>query len=154
VHEDAPRIHVRIVGGGSLRRSLEELAEQLHIADRVTFVGFVSVPAVYGEFAAAEIFAGLSRSEALGNVFLEAQAAGCAVLGTAVGGIPDSVKDGVTGLLVPPDDPRVAAEAMARLIGDPSLRQRLSEAGKRHASSYDWKVIAQRYGEVYDALLA
>jgi glycosyltransferase involved in cell wall biosynthesis len=144
--------HLRIVGGGSLCSSLEALARELGIADRVTFVGFVPVPAIYEEFAAAEIFAGLSRSEALGNVFLEAQAAGCAVVGTRVGGIPDSVTDGETGLLVPPDDPAAAREALERLINDAGLREKLSDAGREHAKKYDWSVIAERYAEVYESV--
>ncbi|MBT7929293.1 glycosyltransferase family 4 protein, partial [Candidatus Peregrinibacteria bacterium] len=69
-------ISCHIVGGGSQSKSLEELSESLELSDIVKFVGFKKLPDVYTEFAEAEIFCGLSRSEALGNVFLEAQAAG------------------------------------------------------------------------------
>jgi glycosyltransferase involved in cell wall biosynthesis len=148
-----PSAQLRIVGEGSSRKYLEELAESLGIEDHVTFVGFVPVPDVYKEFAEAEIFCGLSRSEALGNVFLEAQAAGCAVIGTTVGGIPDIVQNGETGLLVPPNDIDAAAEALSRLLSDTDLRQRLAENGKRHAQGYDWSIIAKKYEEVYQELL-
>jgi glycosyltransferase involved in cell wall biosynthesis len=140
---------LRIVGDGSQRATLEKLAHDLGIADRVTFAGWVKVPEVFDEFAQAEIFCGLSRSEALGNVFLEAQAALCAVIGTRVGGIPDSVEDGVTGLLVPPDDAKAAADALRRLIDDSTIRERLARAGKEHARGYDWDSIAERYSDVY-----
>ncbi len=145
------RLSLRIVGDGSQWEMLEKLAVDLGIRDRVTFVGWVKVPNVYDEYAQAEIFCGLSRSEALGNVFLEAQAAGCAVIGTTVGGIPDSVESGVTGLLIPPDDADAAAEAMRRLLEDPAKRRRLAEAGKAHAAGYDWDQIAERYGMMYGA---
>lgn len=145
----APILRLRIVGEGSQRKPLEKLAGDLGISDRVTFTGFIPVPQVYKEFAEAEIFCGLSRSEALGNVFLEAQAAGCAVIGTEVGGIPDIVKDGETGLLVPPDDAEAAADALKKLLEDEDLRRRLAQAGVENAKGYDWDNISEKYSEVY-----
>lgn len=141
---------LRIVGGGSLRSELESLAHKLHVQDRVTFVGFVPVPDVFQEFAQAEIFAGLSRSEALGNVFLEAQAAGCAVVATRVGGIPDVVRDGEAGLLIPPNDPKAAALAMDRLLMHADERKRMSKNGVANAAHYDWSFIADKYARVYN----
>mgnify|MGYP000384713714 CR=1 FL=1 len=145
--------HLRIVGDGSERRALQSLAQTLGIADRVTFVGFVAPPAVYDEFAAAEIFCGLSRSEALGNVFLEAQAAGCAVIGTKVGGIPDIIKSGVNGWLIEPDNAEEAAEALKRLLTETELRLELADTGRKHAANYDWNDIAKRYAQIYEQLL-
>lgn len=145
--------HVRIVGDGSERETFEQLAIWLHIGNRVTFVGAVPPPAVYEEFAQAEIFCGLSRSEALGNVFLEAQAAGCAVVATRVGGIPDIVQDGITGLLVPPNDANAARGALGRVLRDGALRRTIAEQGRVHAQQYDWGIIAEMYGQVYDQLL-
>lgn len=150
VRKNHPAATLRIAGDGSLRASLERSAEGI---DGITFLGNVRHDDIANEYAAAEIFCGLSRSEALGNVFLEAQAAGCAVVATNIGGIPDIVKDGETGLLVPPDDPAAAANALERLLGDEGLRKRLAEAGRSNASAYDWDAIAGRYGEVYDELI-
>lgn len=144
-----PNAHLRIIGDGSERQNLEVLAEKLGIADHVQFVGFIPADRIYDEFAQAEIFCGLSRSEALGNVFLEAQAAGCAVIGTTVGGIPEIIKDGATGLLVPPDDVAAARSALGKLLRDLKLRHDLAERGKENAKKYDWGVIAERYAEVY-----
>lgn len=145
--------HLRIVGDGSQRKTLERLARKLGIAGRVTFVGYVPAPAVYREYAEAQVFCGLSRSEALGNVFLEAQLGGCAVLATKVGGIPDIVKDGETGLLVKPDDARVAADALGQLLSDAQLREHLAKAAVQHARPYDWGNIAERYAGVYEEML-
>ena len=149
----AGKPELRIVGEGSERTNLESIAQSLGIADRVSFAGFIPVPDVYKEFAQAEIFCGLSRSEALGNVFLEAQAAECAVIGTNIGGIPDIVSDGETGLLIPPDSVVAATEALEKLLNDAALRKKLASNGMQNAKQYDWSNIAERYREVYESLL-
>ena len=144
--------HLRIVGDGSQRGMLERLAVELGIADRVTFVGKVNHDQIAREYASAEIFCGLSRSEAFGNVFIEAQAAGCAVVATSVQGIPDIVHEGVTGMLVPPNDPGAAAEAIGRLFHDSALRSCLTEEGRKNAAGYDWNGISERYAALYEEL--
>ncbi len=146
-------VHLHIIGDGSQRQTLEAMAKNLGIDDCVTFLGYLQPPALYREFAEAEIFCGLSRSEALGNVFLEAMAAECAVVATNVGGIVDIVRDGQTGLLVAPDDPQVAAEAVQALLEDPQKRDLLVQAAKKFAQDFDWSQIAKRYVEVYRKLL-
>ncbi|HRH93059.1 MAG TPA: glycosyltransferase family 4 protein [Candidatus Peribacteria bacterium] len=144
--------HLRIVGDGSSRAGLEHQVRVLGIQDRVTFTGRVAPSAAYDEFAQAEVFGGLSRSEAFGNVFVEAQAAGCAVVATNVGGIPDIVTDQVNGLLVPPDDVIAAAAAFKRVLTDTVLRQTLSSSARQDKDRYDWSIIAKKYATVYDAL--
>lgn len=145
----SPDIHLRIVGDGSKRKALESLARDLEIDHRVTFVGRITGAELFREFARAEIFCGLSRSEALGNVFLEAQAAMCAVLATNVGGIPDIVHDGHTGVLVPPDNIDAAASSLRLLCNDLGLRARLSVAARRSAEQYGWDDIAERYANIW-----
>lgn len=140
---------LRIVGNGSERARLEKLATGI---DGVTFVGGVKHDEVAREYAAAEVFCGLSRSEALGNVFIEAQAVGCAVVGTDIGGIPDVVKNNVTGFLVPPDDVPAAAKELGRLLSDSTLREGMAAEGRKNAAGYDWNGIAERYVAVYDEL--
>lgn len=142
-----PTLH--IVGDGSLRKELERQAQALGVTDRVMFLGRLDGEALLREYAEAEMFCGLSRSEALGNVFLEAQAAGCAVVASGVGGIPDIVHHEKTGLLVAPDDPAAAAQAMGRLLKNESLRAMLSRQGIENAKQYDWQGIAAQYARVY-----
>jgi len=151
-----PSFHaeLRIVGSGSERGRLEEMAQALQLSGRVTFTGYVPSAQIFGEYAEAEIFCGLSRSEALGNVFLEAQAAGCAVVATRVGGIPDIVDHERTGLLVQPDDVEGAIQAIELLLTDTRKRSELVQAGKLNAQTYDWSGIALRYAEVYRSLLS
>ncbi len=144
---------LHIVGDGSQMKPLKQLAKKLDIADNARFLGRLTGPLLWSEYAEAEIFCGLSRSEALGNVFLEAQAAGCAVVTTNVGGIPDIVQDGNTGMLVPPNDAKSATEAIEKLSKDKEARQRLGEAGKANASGYDWEAIAKKYDETYQRVL-
>ena len=145
--------HLHLVGDGSQKTVYEKLAEELGIADRVKFLGFVPVPDVYQEFAEAQIFCGLSRSEALGNVFLEAQAAECAVIGTRVGGIPDIVEDGKQGILIEPNDVEQAVHALEKLLCDEPLRSAMASEGVQHASHYDWSQIAEKYALVYEEIL-
>jgi glycosyltransferase involved in cell wall biosynthesis len=147
-----PHVHLRIVGDGSERKSLEALAAELDIASRVTFAGSVTPRKAYDEYAQAEIFCGLSRSEALGNVFLEAQASGCAVVATRVGGIPEIVEHERTGLLVEPDDPHAAAAALKKLLLDMPLRARLVSAAKKSMEKYGWSGVAKKYVEVLESL--
>ncbi len=139
-------IQLHIVGDGSQSSSLTADRSSLN---RVTFLGRLDGEALFREYAEAEIFCALPRSEALGNVFLEAQAAGCAVIATNVGGIPDIVEDGVTGILIPVDDASAAADAMQKLLSDATLRTLLVQAGIDNAKQYDWQGIAKKYAELY-----
>lgn len=145
--------HLHLVGEGSQRVAMENLSKKLGVHERSEFLGHLTDVKLHREFAEAEIFVGLSRSEALGNVFLEAQAAGCAVLATNTGGIPDIVHNEKTGLLVPPDDSHAAAAALLTLLQDQGLRERLAKAGEENVQRYDWDLIAPKYGEIYKNLL-
>jgi glycosyltransferase involved in cell wall biosynthesis len=110
--------------------SLNELAQQLGIADRVIFTGLRSdVPAL---LALTDVAVMPSLNEALSNVLLESMAAGAAVVATEVGGTREALTHERTGLLVPPGDPQALAVSMARLLRDRELRSRLGQAARRH----------------------
>ncbi|HWI61032.1 MAG TPA: glycosyltransferase family 4 protein [Symbiobacteriaceae bacterium] len=118
-------------GEGLLEAELPRLAAELGVADIVEFRGFVTdVPRF---MAASGLFVLSSRSEGLGLVLVEAMAAGRPVVATRVGGVPEVVVDGETGLLVPPEDPGALAAAARRLLSDPALAARMGEAGRRRA---------------------
>ena len=117
-------------GGEAYAEALQRDATGV-LGERVRFTGRrQDVPDV---LRGLDLLVNASHAEPFGLSVLEAQASGVAVVGTDAGGIPDFVEDGVTGLLVPPDDPGALAGALARLVGDPSLRHRLAEAGRRQA---------------------
>jgi glycosyltransferase involved in cell wall biosynthesis len=111
---------------GSYRKQMESLARQLECGAR--FVGFQrNVPQW---LAAADVCVVPSHAEPLGNATLEAMAHARPVIGCHVGGIPEMVDEGVTGLLVPPHDPTKLAEAISRLLQDENLRRRLGAAAR------------------------
>lgn len=141
--------HLCIVGDGSQKQFLMQLAIDLKIEDRVAFLGFIPADKIAIEYAQAEIFCGLSRSEALGNVFIEAQAGGCAIVATDIGGIVDVVTTDTQGLLVSPDNVIQARDAIQHICNHADVRERFSKNGITNAASYDWKDIALRYAELY-----
>jgi glycosyltransferase involved in cell wall biosynthesis len=149
-----PGTELRIVGDGSQRSELEARAGNLLSSGRITFTGRMDPHAIAAEYARAPIFCGLSRSEALGNVFLEAQAAGCAVVATRVGGIHDAVLDKATGFLIPADHPDLAADALRLLLRHPEKAKTMGEAGIANAAKYDWGIIAEQYERVYEKMAA
>ena len=102
---------------------LQRLAEQHRVTDRVIFTGLRSdIPAL---LAAADVAVMPSLNEALSNVLLESMAAGAPTVATRVGGTPEALVDGTTGLLVPPGEPRAIADAVSRLLTDRALADRL-----------------------------
>lgn len=115
-----------IAGEGAERARLENLAGELGIRHRTQFLG--GVDTVPDLLASAHMLVHPSRSEGLSNTILEAMAEGLPVIATNVGGTPELISDGETGLLIPPDQPIVLASAIGRLIDDPSLRARLGKA--------------------------
>jgi len=103
---------------------------------------------------ACDAFARPSRSEGLGNSFLEAMAAGIPVVGTPVGGIVDFLKDGETGLLAQAENPKSVAEKINQLATDKGLCKTLARNAQALAvSRYDWEGIAAQYGRIYQQSL-
>ena len=101
----------------------------------------------------ATVFACPSLYEPLGIVNLEAMACGTAVVASAVGGIPEVVSDGETGLLVPPDDPGALAAALNALLGDPARADALGRAGRERAvTEFGWQAVAAQTAGLYAEL--
>ena len=123
-------LELRIVGDGAQRDALREQAERLGIARSVVFVGRVPHPEVPAILKGFDIFCALSRAESFGVAVVEAAACGLPVVAAAVGGLPEVVADGRTGFLVPPVDEAAAAKALARLIGDAGLRERMGREAR------------------------
>ncbi len=144
---------VAIAGDGPLRRELEGLSSALGIADRVRFLGARDdVPDLLG---AADAFVLSSDWEGNPLCLMEAMAAGLPVLATNVGGVPEIVIDGVTGILVPPDDEAHLASAMRLLADDPARCLEISRAARERAvAEFDVSVMARRYAALYEELLA
>ena len=134
-------------------RRLRDLAERMGVGDRARLLGGVArtdVPALLGS---ADVVACVPWYEPFGIVPLEAMACGVPVVGTAVGGLLDSVVHGRTGLLVPPHDPAAVATAIGRLLDDPSLRSQMgAEAAARVRERFTWDQVAAATIDVYALL--
>lgn len=123
-----------LVGDGELRDALQQLAESLGVASQVHFTGFRSD--CEGLMKQFDVFCLPSRSEGLSSAILSAMANRLPVVATSVGGIPELVVNGETGLLVRPDDPADLAVALQRLLGSEQLRHRLGEQGRRRIETH------------------
>lgn len=139
--------------GGAYREALERRAAERGVLDRVVFTGHRGdVPAI---LAALDVFVLPSWTEGLPLTVLEAMAHGRPVVATSVGGTPELVEDGETGLLVPPRDPQRLADALRELLGDPERARQMGEAGRRRvAEHFTAHGMAGRVLAVYDRITA
>jgi glycosyltransferase involved in cell wall biosynthesis len=142
--------HVRLhlVGVGSEWSRLHALTKDLDLQDRVTFLGHVSRARLAAEYQQCVLFCLPSRQEGFGIVYLEAMAAGRAVVACHAAAVPELVEHGVTGLLVKPGDAKALAATMTDLLDDPARRAELGAAGTERAARYAAPVVAQRFLEV------
>ena len=140
-------------GGGHLATLRAQVA-RLRLEQRVRF--FVDVPFadIPDHYAAAGVFAFPSRQEAFGLVLLEAGACALPVVASRVGGIPELIEDGVTGLLVAPDDAVALAQALASLLSDPALARGLGgRLAERVAAGFSWNRTGLHYQALIEELI-
>ena len=143
-----------LAGGGPQEQELERLARDLGIADRVRFIGRVEHRRVGRFMACGDLFVLPSFSEGLPTVVCEAMNCGLPVVATAVDGTPEIVRDGETGLLVPPGDPAALAAALGDLLADPARRQTMGEAALRVGrAEYTWDANARTMEGIYRDLI-
>jgi glycosyltransferase involved in cell wall biosynthesis len=150
--EQEPRLRVVFLGQGPLAAELERRIADAGMESRIRLAGFRSDLAEI--LPCLTLLVHPALMEGLGVSLLQASAAGVPIVATRVGGIPEAVEDGVTGLLVAPDDPVALRDAIGRLLADPALRCRLGEAGAsrvRRAFSVDGMVAGNL--DVYRELL-
>ncbi|UCD89865.1 MAG: glycosyltransferase family 4 protein [Desulfobacterales bacterium] len=131
LHRKGLRFFLVIAGDGRERNRLFSLAKE-HLPDRVRFVGKIPRNDMYRFYSAGDIFAFPGINESLGMVFLEAQSCGLPVVAFANGGIPEVVKDGRTGMLVPLYDFNRFAEAIELLLTKTDNRKKMGQAAKIH----------------------
>lgn len=135
-------LRLLLVGGGPQLEELRALAARLGVGDRTRFTGQVPMAEVPRHHRMLDVYAALSTtdSESFGVAVIEAGACGRPVVVSDVGGLPEVVRDGETGLIVPRNDPGAAAAALERLVLDPGLRARLGAAGRAHVTAtYDFE---------------
>lgn len=136
-------------------RRLLRIARRHGVADRVRITGQIPREHMPALLRSADVVACVPWYEPFGIVPLEAMASGVPVIAAAVGGLTDTVVDGVTGTLVPPREPRELADAAQELLADPALRRSYGSAGrKRVASRYSWNRIAADTQRIYHRVRA
>jgi glycosyltransferase involved in cell wall biosynthesis len=133
---------------------LVNMAINLGVADVVHFRENVPDDDLTRLYSQADLFVLPSEQETLPLVVLEAMAAGCPLIATSVGGIPDIVVNGENGLLIDPGNAEEIVEGVSMLLNDDNLRMKLSEQGRRTARDYSWKNIALRTVDVYSKSLS
>ena len=145
-------VHALIVGGGRRAAEMRQLAESLGLADAVHFLGQRrDVPDLLN---AMDVFVLPSYSEGVSLALLEAMAAGRPVIATAVGGLPEVVTDGDTGLLIPPRDPEALAQALERLLADPAWARQLGAHARDHVREhYSLERLGREINEIYAKLV-
>ncbi|HVO30016.1 MAG TPA: glycosyltransferase family 4 protein [bacterium] len=135
-----------VAGDGSQRAELRARARGL---EGVSFLGRVEPEAMPALYAAADVFLNASVIDNQPLSILEAFACGLPVVSTPTGEIARMVRDGETGLLVPPRDPRAIADAAIRLLADPALAISISRRAREQLSRYSWTGVRGQWNEVY-----
>ena len=142
-------VHLVVVGDGRDREVLRSLPER--IRPRVLRLGTVAHDLLPAYHAAADVYVSPAvGQESFGIVLVEAMAAGVPVVCTDIPGYREVVRDGVDGLLVPPNDPAALADAIARVLNDGTLAAELAEAGRERAAQYAWDAVLPRLEAVYE----
>jgi glycosyltransferase involved in cell wall biosynthesis len=150
-----PNARLVVVGDGPCREQLEALSSQLRLGECVRFAGAqppTALPRLYRAsrvFVLPSVVAMSGDTDGLPVVLLEAMAAGCPLVGSAVGGIPDVVINGRTGLLVEPGAPAALAAAINQVLESPAQAERMGALAQRWARrKFDWRQVAQGYAGV------
>jgi glycosyltransferase involved in cell wall biosynthesis len=143
-----PRLRALILGDGPLRAKAEQQAHRLGVAERTVFAGLRrDVPAF---LAGLDVLVFSSEREGLSVAMLEAMAAAVPVVATAVGGTPELIEPGVTGLLVPPGDPQALADAILRVLQHPDEAGALTRAARaRVRSRFTLRGMIEAYEDIY-----
>lgn len=139
-----------ILADGPDKNKLVDLAASLRILDRVFFLGYKIHKDMVDYLNQADIFIRPSLTEGLGNSFLEAMAIGLPIIGTPIGGIPDFLKDGETGLFCNVNDSRDIADKISKLLEDKELYKKISKNGESLIKErYDWVKISSDFRLIF-----
>jgi len=143
-----PDLHYVMVGEGHDEERLKGLARELGVAEKIIFAGHLSESELPEAYATSTLYVGLSRidreinAEGFGISFVEAGASGVPSVAGDSGGVRSAVRDGETGIVVPPRDPAALRSALERLLADPQLRRKLGAAGRDRARThFSWEMV-------------
>lgn len=149
-----PNIKCLIIGGGPEYKKLKVKSEKLKVDNNVIFLGQIKQKDIPLYLKISDVFVRSSRSEGLGNVFLEAMAAGVPVIGTPVGGIVDFLQDKKTGFYMKINDFKDLAEKINFIINNSDLRERVvNNAKELIKQNYSWDIIARTFRNIFNKLM-
>ncbi|MDO8592360.1 MAG: glycosyltransferase family 4 protein [bacterium] len=139
-----------IIGSGELELNLKSKIANLKLAGRVLMLGEIGNQSIPEYLSAADVFVRPSLSEGQGISFLEAMAAGVPIIGTPVGGIPDFLRDGETGLFCKANNPQSIAEQVKALLNNKELADKITASALRLVKEkYDWNFISEKYAKIF-----
>jgi glycosyltransferase involved in cell wall biosynthesis len=147
-----PDVRFVFVGRGPAEPEVRRLVQDLRLEDTVLFAGYrTDAPRISSAF---DVFALASLYEGLPIALIEAMALGKPAVVTSAGGLPELLRDGIDGFVVPPRDPRALADALVQLAGDAALRTRFATEAKERALKFDIRTAVRRMETVYEELLS
>ncbi len=141
-------VRLLILGVGPLLGELRKKSADVGVSDRVTFCGHILQEELPSYLHVADVFCRPSLSEGQGVSFIETMAAGVPIVATAVGGIPDFLHNGETGLFCEVKNPRSVAEKIQILLDDQLLHKKIVENAKVLAKSYDWALLSEKMSDL------
>jgi glycosyltransferase involved in cell wall biosynthesis len=155
-----PGAKALIIGSGPQKNLLLKLAKDLHIEENMLFIDQIAHTELIKYYSVADVFVlpaianDKGETEGFGVVLVEAMACGLPVIGSDIGGIPDIIKNGETGLLVRQKDPQDLGNQLIRLLTDADLKEKLvRNARKLVEAQFSWEVVAERFIEIYRDVL-
>jgi glycosyltransferase involved in cell wall biosynthesis len=147
-------VTLQIIGTGPYEAELRNMVDALGLSECVEFVGYVPNEELPKYYRKSDIFVLPSETESFGLVFAEAMSCGLPIAASNVGGIPETVRHGIDGLLCPPGDPVLLRANIRRLMSSAETRAQISDSQRqRILANYPWEHIAARYLEVYRSVL-
>lgn len=153
IKKEFPDINLIIAGEGSEKENLLNLTKELSLESSVSFIGTVDLHKGISLLKGAVLTVVPSLSEGGGLVNVEAQAAGCPVVASDVGGIPEYLKDNYSGLLFKSGDVNDLADKIKSIIVDSNLRIKIIDGGYEYAKKFDWNNILPQYIDLYGSLI-
>jgi len=156
VHRTMPDVQLTMAGEGEMTPYLRRLADELGLRSKVDFVGYMPNERIYSLLQDHHVMVmpSVMESESFGVAVLEAAACGRPTVASRVGGVPEVLLDGETGLLVPPGDETALADAILRLAGDSELSRRMGSTGRALVEAkYRWEDSLERMSSLYTSLI-
>jgi glycosyltransferase involved in cell wall biosynthesis len=150
VIEKYPQARLLLVNDGPEKEKIVQMVKEQGLENSVVMKGLMPQKDVFKLLAESEVFICPSLAEGLGNVFIEAQAAGAVPIGTRVGGIPDVIQNMDNGILVEPKNSEQIAEAIIKLLDDRELLNRLREKGLVTSKLFEWDVVMDQIEKIYE----